>query len=143
MRTGLRRGALIGLVGGLLTGPTMLVWLLVYTALVPDGKSMGPTLILGPIVGGAPATAFGIVLGTIAGAVAGLNGIRLESLRRCVLFGVTLMGFTGTLWTFVIYSESPERFAASATMIIGMGVACPLLAGMAAGALVAMLSKGQ
>jgi hypothetical protein len=27
MRTGLRRCALIGLVGGLLTGPTMLVWL--------------------------------------------------------------------------------------------------------------------
>jgi hypothetical protein len=27
MRTGLRRRALIGLVGGLLTGPTMLVWL--------------------------------------------------------------------------------------------------------------------
>jgi hypothetical protein len=143
VRAGLGRGALIGLIGGLLTGPTMLVWLLIYAALLPDGKSMGPTLVLGPIVGGAPATAFGIVLGTIAGAVAGLNRARLEGLRACVLFGVILMGFIGTLWTFVMYSESAERFVASATMIIGMGVPSPILAGMAAGALVAMLNKGQ
>jgi hypothetical protein len=53
------------------------------------------------------------------------------------------MGFIGTLWTFVIYSERPERFVASATMIIGIGVPSPILAGMAAGALVAKLNKGQ
>ena len=89
MRPGLRRGAIIGLVDGLLTGPTMLVWLLVFSVVRPD-KHLGSTAVLGPFMGGIQSTVFGVVFGALAGAIA-LLGIRLIGLRRCVVFGVILM----------------------------------------------------
>ena len=58
-------------------------------------------------------------------------------------FGVILMAVIGTYEAFGHHSNSPERFAAWVTMIIGMDVACPIVAGMAAGALVAKLSEGR
>ena len=136
-------GLLIGLVSGLLTGLAMLISLLIYSALVHDEKSMGPTLVLGPIVGGVPATLFGIILGAIAGAVAGASAFRVESRRRCVVFGMTLVGVFGALWTSCMYFENAERFAASAAIFIGMGVPSPIPAGMGmvGGAFVARMIK--
>jgi hypothetical protein len=131
----MRRGALIGLVSGLLTGPTMLIWLFVYSFVRPDALSS--TAVLGPIMGGVQSTILGVILGAVAGAVIGLFGIRLSGLQRCVPFGVILMSVIGTYEAFGDYSNSPERFAAWVAMIIGMDVACPIVAGMVAEALVA------
>jgi len=120
----------------------MLVWLFVYSAMRPD-KPLGSTAVLGPFMGGIQSTVFGVVFGAIAGSVAGLLGNPLIGLRRCVVFGVILMGINGSLMVFGDYYGNPERFAAWTTMIVGMDVASPVLAGIVAGALVAKLSKGQ
>jgi hypothetical protein len=53
------------------------------------------------------------------------------------------MGINGALMALGDYSGNPERFAAWTMMIVGMDVPSPILAGMAGGALVAILSKGQ
>jgi hypothetical protein len=136
------RGALIGLLSGLLTGPTMLLWLLLYSFIMPN-RALGSTAILGPIVGGVMSTIFGVVLGTVAAAVGGLLGLRLTGLRKCVLFAAILMTVIGAFEAFLDYSNSPERFAEWAAMATGMDVACPILAGIGAGALIGKWSEGR
>jgi hypothetical protein len=131
----LRRGATIGLLSGLLTGPTMLLWMLLYSFVRPN-RDLGSTAILAPFMGGVESTVLGIVLGAVAGGVTGLLGIGLTGLRRCILFAAILMTVVGTLEAFGDYSTNPERFAAWTAMIIGMDVACPIVAGIVAGSLI-------
>jgi hypothetical protein len=138
----MRRGALIGLVGGLFAGPTMLLWLLLYSFVRPN-RDLGSTAILGPFMGGIESTVLGTVFGAVAGAVCGLLGIHFKGLRRCILFAAILMAVVGTLEAFGDYSTNPERFAAWAAMIIGMDVACPIMAGIAAGALIGWRADGH
>jgi hypothetical protein len=137
-----RRGALIGLVSGVLTGPTMLLWLLLYSFVTPN-KDLGSTAVLGPLAGGVQSTIFGVVLGAVAGAVLGVLAIRLTGLLRNVSFATILMTIIGIFEAYGDYSNSPERFAACAPMIVGMDVACPILAGLAAGALIGKRSEGR
>ncbi len=143
MRHGLMRTALIGLligfVSGVLTFVTIFVWLVIHAELFDQGRGVGPSFVWGPLVIGIPATSFSVVLGAIAGAFAGLKGIRLDSLRGGFLFGATLMGLIGTSWAFVIYSGNPARF--DARFYLSIGVLCPILAGMAGGAFVGRICK--
>ena len=138
----IRRGDLIGLVGGLLTGPVMLAWLFLYSAVTPN-RDLGSTAALGPFIGGFESTLLGVILGGVIGAVASLMRIELSSLSRCALFGAFVMGSIGILLALGDYFGSPERFAAWGAMIVGMDVACPLVAGIAGGSLVARLTKAR
>jgi hypothetical protein len=142
VRTGLLRGLLIGVLGGIFTGPTMFIWLMVYSVVRPE-KHLGSTAVLGPITGGLASSILGIVLGAVAGAVVGLIGVRLTGLRRCVLFGLILMAFIGTLGAFIDYFSSPQRFAVWFAAVIGMDVVCPILAGIVGGALVGTLTNDR
>jgi hypothetical protein len=67
--------------------------------------------------------------------------IELIGVRRCAAFGAILMGSIGTWLVFGDYFGNPERFTAWATMIVGMDLPCPILAGIAGGALAVRLTK--
>lgn len=138
----MRRGALIGSVSGLLTGPAMLIWLVVYSFVSP-GEHLGSTAILGPLMGGVQSTILGALLGAAVGAVVHRVGAGLTSVQSCIAFGAILMGSIGILLAFWDYSANPDRFAAWPTMILGMDVAAPLLAGLLVGLLVAKLGKAS
>jgi hypothetical protein len=136
----MRRGAWIGLVGGLLTGPMMLVWLLLYSAMRPNDH-LGSTAALGPFMGGIVSTILGAVFGAVGGLALGMNRVESANRRRCVLFGAVLMGLIGTLESLSDITGSPERFKSWPVMLLGMDLLCPILAGIAAGALIARSSN--
>jgi hypothetical protein len=134
-----RRGGLIGLVSGLLAGPIMFLWLAIYMLVVTD--DLGSTAVLGPFSGGIQSTILGCILGPIAAAFVGLTGRQLTGTRRCLLFGVLLMGAAGGLEALSDYVGSPDRFVTRLTLIIGLDIVSPVMAGLAGGALVGRLSK--
>ena len=140
MRQAIRTGGLIGLVSGLLTGPIMLLWLVIYSLLRPN-DDLGSTAALGPFSGGITSTILGCVPGVVAAAFVGLAGRQLSGLRRSVLFGAILMAVVGTLQALLDHLGSPERLAAWLTLIAGMDVAAPIVAGIVGGAIVGRLSK--
>jgi hypothetical protein len=70
-----------------------------------------------------------------------LTRIELIGLRRCAAFGAILMGSIGTWLVCGDYFGNSERFTASAIMIVGMDVPCPILAGIAGGALAVWLTR--
>ncbi len=131
--------ALIGLVGGLLTGPAMFLWLLIYSA--TSRHDLGSTAVLGPLVGGISGTGLGVTLGAVAGAICGFFGIPFRDRRRCLLFAVALMGFVGFLTALGDYLQNPYRFGTWPLMILGMDMISPVLAGLAAGSLVGTFSR--
>ena len=121
------------MVSGLLTGPTMLVWLLIYSA--ASSHDLGSTAVLGPVSGGFSSTILGLVLGAVAGAICGFVGIPLRGRRQCLLFAVTLMGFIGAVMAVADYVQNAYRFVVWTLMIVGMDGVSPVLAGLATGAL--------
>jgi hypothetical protein len=130
----MRRGAIIGLVSGSLTGPTMLMWLFIYSVVWPN-PPLGSTAVLGPLMGAIQSTIFGVIAGGAGGAIAAWLGAKLVGMRRCVAFGAILMAICGALMALLDASWT--------TMTVGLDLLSPILAGVAAGALVAKLSKGQ
>jgi hypothetical protein len=130
----MRRGAIIGLVGGLFTGPTMLIWLIVYSFVWPE-PALGSTAVLGPFMGAIRSTIFGVIVGGAAGAIAAWLGAKLVGMRQCVAFGAIVMALCGALMALLDGSWT--------TMTVGLDLCSPILAGIAAGALVAKVNKGQ
>src|SRR5579862_3137214 len=138
----MRRGALIGLVAGLLTGPMMLIWLLLYSAVRPN-EHLGSTAALGPVLGGVVSTILGAVVGAVAGGALGMNRVESANRQRCILFGAILMGLIGASGALIDITGTPERFKSWPVMLLGMDLLCPILAGIAAGALVARLISSR
>jgi hypothetical protein len=130
-----RRGALIGLVGGLFSGPMILAWLLIECSLRTYSPK-GGSLFFVPFLGGACLSLVGVGLGACAGGIIGATGIRLGNVRTCALFGMSLLGFMGTLWVSVLYLSGPPDVKYSASLLIGELIGAPLFAGAAGGALV-------
>jgi hypothetical protein len=130
----MRRGAIIGLVSGLLTGPTMLIWLFIYSVVWPN-PLLGSTAVLGPVLGAVQSTIFGVIVGGTAGAIAVWLGAKLVGMRRCAAFGAILMAACGALMSLGDAAWTP--------LTVGLDLLSPILAGIAAGALVATLNKGQ
>jgi len=118
----------------------MLVWLLLYSAMRPNDH-LGSTAALGPFMGGIVSTIFGAVFGAVGGGALGMNRVESANRRRCVLFGAVLMGLIGALGALNDFVGSPERFKTWAVMVLGMDVLCPILAGIAAGALISRSSN--
>jgi hypothetical protein len=129
------KGALIGLVGGLLSGPMILAWLLIECSLKtysPEGGS----LFFVPFLGGACLTVVGTGLGACVGAIIGASGIRLGHVRASTFFGMVLFGFIGTLWVSCICLSARPDVKHSASLLIGELIIAPLIAGAAGGALI-------
>jgi hypothetical protein len=142
LRYSVLRGAIVGVVAGILTGPIVLAWLLVDSILEPK-MAMGTQTALGPLMVGIPATGLGFCLGPVAGALAGINDVEPDNIRGSVVFGVILMGAVGALMTAVMYFSNPPNFVHSTMMIIGMFLASPILAGMAGAPLVTRVTQGR
>jgi hypothetical protein len=79
--------------------------------------------------------AFGVIVGGAAGAIAAWLGAKLVGMRRCVMFGASLMALCGALMALLDGSWT--------TMTVGLDLCSPIPAGIAAGALVAKLTKGR
>jgi hypothetical protein len=127
-------GALIGLTSGLLTGPAMLIWQFIYSS-----SKAGSSSIFEPLIGGIISTNSGLVIGGVAGALVGLCGIRLTGPRRCISFGPILMAVIATAWVILGYRLAIAPALTTAT--ISMYVVCPILAGIASGALIGHLTR--
>ena len=130
-----QKGALIGLVGGLLSGPLILAWLLIECSLKIYSPA-GGSLFFVPFLGAGSLTLVGVSLGACAGGIIGASGIRLRNVRASTLFGMALLGGIGTLWVSHIYLSAPPDVKYSASLLIGELIVAPLVAGAAAGALV-------
>lgn len=135
------RGSLIGLLGGLFTAVAMLLFLFVYFAAHPDAH-IGSTAVLAPLSGIGYAV-FGLILGAAGGAVAESVGFTIKGPLRCGLFGAILMGAIGLLSLLNSYYASPERFARSPMLVVGLCVVCGILGGAGSGAIVGMFSRGS
>jgi hypothetical protein len=97
----MRKGALIGLLSGLLSGAAMLLWLVVYSFVRPTA-ALGSTAILGPVMGGVQSTVLGILLGAGGGGLCGLFQVRLAGPMRAAVFGAIVMGIAGIVETIGI-----------------------------------------
>lgn len=120
----------------------MLVGLLLYSAVRPN-EHLGSTAALGPFMGGIVSTILGAIFGAVGGLALGMNRVESANRRRCILFGAVLMGLIGALGVLNDIAGSPERFKKWPVMLLGMDLLCPILAGIAAGALVARLSNSR
>lgn len=139
---GAGRGALIGLLGGLFTAVAMLLFLFVYSAIQPEAH-IGSTAVLAPLSGGIWYTVLGLILGAVGGAVAESVGFTARGPLRCGFFGAILMGAIGLLSLLNSYYASPERFARSPMLVVGLCVVCAILGGAGSGAIVGMFSRGS
>jgi hypothetical protein len=139
-RGGIRKGATIGLVSGLLTGPTMFLFIAMYPFALPNEFGQLEAFLV-PFSNGICSTIFGVAFGIIVGAVGGLSGIRLRGMRRCVLFGVIAMGCVGVLVTFLEFFRFGNISPTQPLLIVGLDLLSPILAGMAGGTLAGALSK--
>jgi hypothetical protein len=136
-----RRGAFIGLLDGLLTGPMILLLMLIDSTVRPCQRS-GEELVFLPIGMGVIYAIHGAGLGAVGGAFVRAN--RLQSRRQCVLFGVSLMGFIGALWAYLdfdtyLHYGNVER--SSPLLIVCQDLVIPILAGLTGAVLAAKLTK--
>jgi hypothetical protein len=135
------RGAFIGLLGGLLTGP-MILFLMLIDSRVRPGQRSGEELVFVPVAGAVVCRINGAGLGAVAGAFAGAS--LLQSRRRCIFSGMIVMGFVGVVMAFLDF-DSYLRFGnlerLSPLLIVVQDLVIPILAGIAGGGLAASLSE--
>jgi hypothetical protein len=127
--------ALIGLVGGLLSAPMILAWMLIEF-LLKTYTPKGGSFFFVRFLGGACLTVVGTGLGACVGGIIGAKGVRLRSTLASTLFGMVLFGLIGTLWASRVYLSAPPDVKFSDALLIGELIVAPLMAGTAAGALV-------
>jgi hypothetical protein len=136
-----RRGAFIGLLGGLFTGPMILLLMLIDSTVRP-GQRSGEELVFLPIGMGVIYAIHGAGLGAAGGACVRAN--RLQSRRRCIVSGMIVMGFVGVVMAFLDF-DSYLRFGnlerLSPLLIVVQDLVIPILAGIAGGGLAASLSE--
>jgi hypothetical protein len=136
---GAARGALIGLIGGILTGAAELLCLVLYSVARPEDR-LGSTAALGPIMGGFLSTVLGVVLGAVFGAIAEGAGLAVRGVPRCALFGVILFGIVGGFIGLAQLND-PDRPAAATAVVVAAIVASSLVGGLLAGALVGLFVR--
>ncbi len=134
------RGAIIGLLGGIFTGAAMLLFLILYSIVLP-AEHLGSTAALAPFVGGIGATVYGVALGAVLGWLAERKGFEVRGMPRCLLFGMALMGAIGLLWFASQVLGTPERALAHLIPTVGLTVVSNVVGGSVGGILVGMFSR--
>ena len=138
---GAARGALIGLIGGVLTGAVELLCLGLYSVARPDDR-LGSTAAPGPIMGGFFSSVLGIVLGAILGAIVEAAGLDLRGLKRCVLFGVIVVGsIGGFIGLAQVVGDNSNRPPAAAAFLVGLIVIRSLVGGASGGATAGLFTR--